>query len=56
MYTQAGHLFFQTGPDLNINFKTDGDGKVNLNDNDITNIMDMVSLIQTHFDYIFVLI
>ncbi|XP_077993791.1 cubilin-like [Glandiceps talaboti] len=42
MITQSGHLIFQTGTNHNISFKTDGTGRVVIDDYDFIEIAEMV--------------
>jgi len=42
MYTNGGHLFFQTASSYNISFKADGTGRINFNEMDLTSTMAQV--------------
>ena len=46
MYTNGGHLYFQTANTYNISFKTDGSGRINFNEMDLTAVMSQVSKTQ----------
>ena len=51
MYTNGGHLFFQTANSYNISFKADGTGKINFNEIDLTGTLAQVSRCILNIDY-----